>query len=40
LSVSSQQVDSLAGLSHLVALDEELAQYDRELSAGNPGASA
>lgn len=35
LSVSSQQVDCLAGLTHLVALDEELSQYDRELSAGH-----
>jgi hypothetical protein len=34
LSVRSQQVDCLAGLSQLVALDEELSQYDRELSAG------
>lgn len=34
LRVRSQQVDSLAGLTNLVALDEELSQYDRELSAG------
>ena len=26
-----QQADSLLGLDHIVALDEELAQYDREL---------
>jgi hypothetical protein len=33
--IALQQADSLLGLDHIVALDEELAQYDRELSGGS-----
>ncbi len=32
--VSCEQADVLPGLNHIVALDEELAQYDRELQGG------
>ncbi|EGH06513.1 ATP-binding protein, partial [Pseudomonas savastanoi pv. glycinea str. race 4] len=33
--VSVEQADVLNGLSKLVMLDEELAQYDRELDIAN-----
>lgn len=34
IGVSCEQAEVLSGLNHIVALDEELAQYDRELQGG------